>query len=176
MKNYLITGASGCGKSTAREILSKKGFQTIDIDKGFADWIHKKTGVVKENPSENDPNWLAHYKWRLNAEKLRDRLRTSSKPLFVCGTTGDIAEYYPWFDKIFLLEYRSSDEIKKRLQERTNNPFGKNPEEVDNVLGWYEWFQENAKHHGAIAIDCILPQEVIVNTILKEIDDDTGTR
>lgn len=170
MKSYLITGASGCGKSTTRKIINKKGFHAIDIDEGFADWIHKKTGIVKENPSEDGPDWLAYYKWRLNAEKLRNHLRISSKPVFVCGTTGDIAEYYPWFDKIFLLEYRSPDEIKKRLQERTNNPFGKNPEEVDNVLGWYKWFQENARHHGAVAIDCTLTPAAIVDTILEKIN------
>lgn len=36
----LVTGVAGTGKSTLKASFSQRGYQTIDIDNGFASWQH----------------------------------------------------------------------------------------------------------------------------------------
>lgn len=165
----LIAGASGSGKSTIGNLLSNKGYETIEIDKGFADWVDKETGQkVKYNP-EGGKAWLEKHDWKLNWAKLNKRLDNSSAPVFICGITSDTLENLHLFDKIFLLEFQNNEQIRERLLNR-DHTFGKHPDEVGDVLGWYRYFQEQTKAKGAITVDCSLPPEKIVEIILGVLD------
>jgi hypothetical protein len=53
--------------------------------------------------------------------------------LFVCGSSRNRDRFLPYFTKVFNL--RIDDEtMRRRLSERTDNDFGKQPEEVEIML------------------------------------------
>ncbi|WP_396882589.1 shikimate kinase [Mycolicibacterium sp. CBMA 334] len=105
-----MTGMSGVGKSTALEGLALAGFATVDTD--YGPWIH----VVDGGPQ-----------WR---EALIDELfgRPRHARLFVAGTVANQGRFYDRFDAVVLLS-APIDTILQRLELRTNNPFGKTPDE-----------------------------------------------
>lgn len=166
MKRYLITGVAGSGKSTLAAVFDKKGYQTDDIDHGFAEWRDRKTGqVVPYNPSGGHA-WLDRNDWFLKLDVLQARLAESHDgPILLFGSAADLDQHLDLFDRTFLLEYHNEADILRRLSERDNNPYGKHPDELANILSYFQPYQEKMKAKGAVAIDCTLPIDVIFNKI-----------
>lgn len=102
------------GKSTALDELARRGFTTVDTD--YGPWID----VVNGEPL-----------WR---ESLIDDLlnRPRQRPLFVQGTVANQARFYNRFDAVVLLS-APSDVVFDRLAKRVNNPFGKTPQERQQI-------------------------------------------
>jgi hypothetical protein len=69
--------------------------------------------------------------------------------LFVCGSSRNRDRFLPYFTKIFNLRI-DDDTMRRRLQERTNNEFGKQPEELELML---RLNRSDEKPAGAIDVD-----------------------
>ena len=83
--------------------------------------------------------------------------------LFVCGSSGNRDRFLPYFTKVFNL--RIDDEtMRRRLQERTNNDFGKEPEELELML---RLNRSDEKPAGAIDIDATQPLDQVVDEVLR---------
>ena len=170
-KRYYITGVSGTGKSTVAEELNKRGFFAIDQDSrvyGLCKWKHNTTkedaqfqyGIGKEFLEAND--------WYCDVPKLEQLLETATGPAFVCGVTANQDDYLNLFDKVFLLQC-SPETFSKRIDERENNQFGKDPSEKEHILGWYEDLERGLISKGAIVINCEAATSDIADEILKDI-------
>lgn len=167
---YLITGVSGSGKSTLKELLRKRGYQAIDIDDGYADWRKVDTHEVVSYDPQGGEAWLETVDWLLRVDALTNRInRSRDKTLFVVGSAGDLREHLDLFNVVFLLQYSSIEQIKYRIASRTNNPFGKNPGEIENIRSYFKSYQDEMITGGAIAIDCMLPTEQIIKYIEQTI-------
>ena len=164
--NHLITGVQGSGKTTLRDKFKQKGYQTIDIDDGYAHWVEKSTGrVVPHNPG-GGMEWLMSVDFLLDLSKFTALLREPRQdPLLVFGGTGDLLEHLDYFDYIYLLEYPDESSVINRLSERTNNLYGKHPDEVRSVLRYMGPYQDKLKARGAFAIDCTQPLSKVVEAI-----------
>jgi hypothetical protein len=83
--------------------------------------------------------------------------------LFVCGSSRNRDRFLPYFTKVFNL--RIDDEtMRRRLQERTDNDFGKQPEEVEIML---KLNRREAKPAGAIDVDATQPLNQVVDELLR---------
>jgi dephospho-CoA kinase len=108
---------SGVGKSSLLQELSRRGFRTVDTDYG-------------EYHESVEGEWL----WR--EDRIAALLDEDAPgPLFVQGTTRNQAVFYPLFDHIVLLS-APADVLVQRLRTRTTNPYGKDPAEVAETLGY----------------------------------------
>jgi hypothetical protein len=86
--------------------------------------------------------------------------------LFVCGGGGNRDRFLRYFTKVFNLRI-DDDTLQSRLAERTNNDFGKGPEELERVL---RLNRRDDKPAGAIDLDATQPLEQVVDDVLRLAD------
>ena len=127
MKRVLITGMSGTGKSTIIGELAARGYKSVDTDSDeWSEWVN----AVEDGPDgpTTEPDWI----WR--EDRLQRLLATEDTDLlFVSGCKSNQGKFYPQFDHIILLS-APAELIVERLAARTNNPYGKHPDELARVL------------------------------------------
>lgn len=132
-----ITGAPGAGKSTICEELSKRGFETHDMDDPDLGGAHNKLSGerVKIPPAHaRTPKWYEDHEWRVYVEALQAlKMHSGKQSVFVCGVAPDDSAALPIFDKVIYLTL-SDEELIKRIEARKGNDYGKNQFELDTIL------------------------------------------
>ena len=83
--------------------------------------------------------------------------------LFVCGSSRNRDRFLPYFTRIFNLRI-DDDTMRRRLEERTNNDFGKQPEELELML---RLNRSDEKPAGAKDVDATQPLEQVVDEVLR---------
>lgn len=169
MRNYLITGVAGTGKSTLAKELRRRGYAAYDTEEGFSYYVDKRTGERCAYPKEPSPEWYENHE-RVFDEKVLMNLfkKHADEPLFIASITANQAKYYDHFDKIFLLS--APDEvITHRLGTRTNNYFGRHPLDLARVIGRHQQFDDELRALGATPIDSTQPIEQVAAEIISHL-------
>jgi shikimate kinase len=152
VKRVLLTGMSGTGKSTVIAELAARGYKAIDTD--YGNW-HEWVTVAGE------PDWV----WR--EDRIRDLLATEdAEVLFVSGTASNQGQFYRQFDHVVLLS-APTPVIVDRLATRTNNPYGKHPDELARVLGHIESVEPLLRRGATLEVDTSVPLDQVVETIVR---------
>ena len=161
LNNYLIEGLSGTGKTIVCEELARQGYNTIDADEVFGFYGDPKTGFPTEE--EAQLNWL----W--DKEKVEVTLGDKSvDKVFICGGAMNQEKFKHHFKQVFTL--RLDDEtLRKRLLSRTNNEFGKKPEDLARQLEWNKGVVDYSKQRGTTLIDASQSIESVVKEILSHL-------
>ena len=154
-RNYLVEGLSGAGKSSVYEELIGRGYKAISTDRAWKYQADPDTGL---------PGRRVHYDNSMWDEQRAFRELESPEPevLFVCGSGGNRDRFLPYFTKIFNLRI-DDDTMRRRFEERTNNDYGKQPEEVELML---RLNRSDEKPAGAID-DATQPLDQIVDELLR---------
>jgi shikimate kinase len=149
----LITGMSGTGKSTVITELSSRGFRAIDTDSdAWCRWITL--------PGEQPQDWI----WR--EDRMNDLLTSANaKPLFVAGCKSNQVKFYNRFEHIVLLS-APEEVIVERIANRHNNPYGKDPWELEAVLHNLETVEPLLRQSATLEISTRVPIDEVVNRIL----------
>ncbi|WP_067179931.1 AAA family ATPase [Microtetraspora niveoalba] len=151
MPKVLITGMSGTGKSTALQILASRGHRVVDTDYGhWSHWITLPDG---------SSDWV----WR---EEAMTGLLAGHKDggLFVAGCKSNQGTFYPQFDHVVLLS-APADVLLARVMARTNNPYGKRPEERDAILEDLRVVEPLLRATATMEIDTRAPIEHVVRQL-----------
>ena len=109
MSRTLITGMSGAGKSTLLVELARRGHKIVDTD--YDGW---------ESP---------HGFWD---ESRMTALLEAEPDVFVSGTVENQGIFYDRFEYVVLLSV-PVDVLLERVSARTNNPYGRAPEEQAEI-------------------------------------------
>jgi shikimate kinase len=157
MTRVLVTGMSGTGKSSVIAELAARGYRAVDTDDDeWSEWVT----VADATTGELERDWI----WR--AGRLRQLLSSDDTgPLFVSGCKSNQGAFYPWFDHVVLLSAPAAV-IAERLAKRTNNPYGKRPEELAAVLGYLRTVEPLLRRGATLEIDTRAPLDQVVATIL----------
>ena len=142
-RNFLVEGLSGAGKSSVYDQLILRGYTAISTDRAWK--------------SRVDPTRWDHER------ALRELERPQPDVLFVCGSSADRDRFLPYFAGIFNLRI-DDDTMRRRLETRTNNDYGKAPEELELML---RLNRSGAKPPGAIDIDAMQPLRQVVDEVLR---------
>lgn len=148
VKRVLLTGMSGTGKSTLIGELAARGYKAVDADDGW---------------SECGPagDWL----WR--EDRIQRLLSTEdSDVLFLSGCATNQVKFYPQFDHIVLLS-APAGVIVDRLATRTNNPYGKDPDELARVLGHLQTVEPLLRHAAGHEVNTSAPLDQVVESVLR---------
>jgi hypothetical protein len=144
-RNYLVEGLSGAGKSSVYEELIRRGYKAISTDRAW------------KLPSQYD-----NAVW--DRQKAVKELESPEPDvLFVCGSSRNRDGFLPYFTKVFNLRI-DDDTMRRRLEERTNNEFGKQPEEVELML---RLNRSDEKPAGAIDVNATQPLPQLVDELLR---------
>jgi len=167
MKRILLTGLSGVGKSTVISALTARGYQAVDADSDeFSEWVAVSSDDQSPGtPVEPDRDWV----WR--AERMQALLANSADAelLFVSGCAPNMGQFLPHFDQVILLSAPAALMVE-RLATRTNNPYGKTPEEVARVLDLRATVEPLLRRIATHEIDTSVPLDAVVGKVLQIVE------
>jgi hypothetical protein len=150
-----ITGSSGVGKSTACGILKRRGELAVDADfEGFSHWVDRTNGQIISDPPYPTPGgWLNRFAWRISRAEVETlSTRMHDKTAFLCGSAENEGAVWDLFDHMVCLVV-DNQTLRDRLETRTTNAFGKNPEELAAALAWNTDAESTYQRLGATIID-----------------------
>lgn len=179
MRNYLITGIAGTGKSTVSEELAHRGYRVIEFDgqpsgnivfRKYRQKFDKRT----EQPAAyvRGSGWeeLQHIVWKVDPALLRPDLKGPDDAIqFISGYADNWSEFKDDFAGIFLLETKPSV-IEERLLTRTSGDWGRqHPEELKHAIDTAQSFNDSLRRLGASTLDAEMSITEIADQILSDI-------
>lgn len=168
VRNYLIEGVSGAGKTSVAEELQRRGYHVVHGDRNFAYYGEPLTGEpITERPvhaSEVDAvAWdFGRWIWPLDkvAAIIADRAEVTT---FVCGGSRNRDRFIALFNAVFVLEI-DAETLGGRLARRGDDEFGGKDAERALVLDLLASRADAPQ--GAISIDATAPVARVVDAIL----------
>jgi len=163
MKIY-ITGISGTGKTSLARALIARGDNAIDIDE-ISHWENKDTKErVGLEPGASE-EWHASHAWICDLVKLKEILLKTENAVAL-GHASNQAEYLTFFDKIFVLRC-SPETVVNRINSRTDNDFGKHPDDLARIMNWQKPFEAEMISKGAEILDAERPLDEILSEVVS---------
>jgi hypothetical protein len=161
VRNYLIDGGSGTGKTAVATELQRRGFHVIHGDRELAYAGDAQTGATTA------PDPLKPRIW--NVDRVKVLVSNQDAALtFFCGGSGNVAKYVDLFDGVFILEVSDLDEVMRRIDERVAvdpGDWGGRPEEREMIARLHRT-KEEIPQAGTV-IDATVPIERVVDEILR---------
>lgn len=137
VRNYLIDGVSGAGKTTVAEELERRGQHVVHGDRNFAYYGDPETGEPLDWPpaqSEAEKVAWGYSRWIWPVDRVRSLIADRTHAVtFFCGGSRNSYRFIDLFDQVFILEV-DLDTLTHRLARRPDNEFGGRPAERDLVL------------------------------------------
>lgn len=156
---FQIDGLSGTGKSTLYGELARRGYRAVDADAEFGHHADPTTGQPTD--VESRENWM----W--DGQKLRAFAQTCNEdPVFICGGALNQQQFADLFTKRFMLRI-DNDTMRQRLFTRTNNDYGKAPDELAEQLELNMHIIEDARRIGSSVIDATRTISEVADEILR---------
>jgi hypothetical protein len=167
LRNYLIEGVSGAGKTAVAAELQRRGYQAIHGDRELAYRGDPETGrPVAPDTEPPSVAWISdHHIW--DVEKVKAYVANRDEALtFFCGGSRNFAKFIDLFDGVFVLEI-DLETMNRRIDERVAldpTDFGARPEERDLIARLFATKADVPKE--AISIDATALIARVVDDIL----------
>jgi shikimate kinase len=147
----LVTGMSGTGKSSALQALGDRGHRVVDTDTDeWSRWVTLEDG---------SRDWV----WR--EEAIEQLLAGHGQgTLYVAGCKTNQGRFYDRFDHVALLS-APLDVLLARIDVRSNNPYGKTPEERELIAHHLETVEPLLRATATLEIDASRPLEQVVREL-----------
>lgn len=173
IKNYLIEGVSGVGKTTVGRELQRRGYHVLHGDDELKYRGDPKTGKkLKEPLHQNERDkavWQQeHLLWDI--DKVKAVIADRNIPVsFFCGGCRNFHQFIDFLDGVFILEVDDIETIYRRLDERVERDptdFGGKPEEKELVAQLHRTKEDIPKD--GIVVDAAMPLERVIEVILQK--------
>lgn len=169
VRNHLIEGVSGTGKTSVCHELRLRGYHALNGDRDLAYKGDPKTGEPLDLPVyENDTDTVAwthaHHIW--DVDKVRSVVADQRNAIsFFCDGSRNLIHFVDLFDRVFLLDV-DLDTLNRRLATRPEDEFGGKPSEREMILQLQATKEDVPK--GGVIIDATASLERVVDEILKK--------
>lgn len=169
IRNYLIEGVSGTGKTSVATELQRRGYHVIHGDRELAYKGDPETGEPLDGSAHGQDSadvafGHRHHLW--DVDKVKSLIADRSHPLsFFCGGSRNFHRFVDLFDGVFVLNV-DVDTLNSRLARRPEDEFGGKPAERDVILRLHAT-QEDVPRN-ATGIDATAPLASVVDDILSK--------
>jgi adenylate kinase family enzyme len=167
VRNYLIEGVSGAGKTAVCTELQRRGYRAIHGDRELVYRGDPETGLPMA-PEAGTPTatWMSeHHIWDVG--KVKALVTNQGEAVtFFCGNSRNFSKFIDLFDAVFVLDV-DLDTMNRRIDERVAldpTDWGGKPEERELAVRLHQT-QEHIPKNG-IVIDATRPLEHVVDEIL----------
>lgn len=169
MAFYLIDGLPGTGKTTVGKVLKSRGYEVHDGDEDkLAHWYSKDTGEqIASNKEERTPEFLQTHIRKLDPAAIEElATRATTTTIFITNDPQNLTEVAKFFDKRFAL-ILNEPVRQKRLDERTNNDWGKLPHEREHDSHIAIEAPARYRQFGHIRLDASQSPDTIADTLVE---------
>jgi broad-specificity NMP kinase len=168
VRNYLIEGVSGTGKTSVATELQRRGYHVLHGDRELAYKGNPITGEpIDVSALEKDSLDLAfghrHHIW--DVAKVKRAIEYKSYTIaFFCGGSRNFASFIELFRAVFVLDI-DAETLRQRLRVRPDDEFGSKPEEQEFALQLLATKEDLPLD--AIVVDATAPLPIVVDSILS---------
>jgi len=158
VRNYLIEGVSGTGKTSVCKELQRRGFYAINGDTELAYQGDPETGKPTDVPAHE------HHIWHV--DRVEALVANQHEPVaFFCGGSRNFSKFVDLFDGVFVLEV-DPDTLNRRLEERPENEWGGKQTERELIARLHHTKEDIPKN--GIVIDATAPIVHVVDEIVRK--------
>jgi len=157
VRNYLIEGVSGAGKTSVCKELQRRGYHAINGDTELAYQGDPETGDPVEGRTHE------HHIWHVDGVKALVASNDTAITFF-CGGSRNFSDFIELFDGIFVLEV-DLDTLNRRLDQRAEDEWGGRQTERQLIARLHQTREDIPKN--GIVIDATAPIAHVVDEILR---------
>lgn len=166
IKNYLIEGVSGTGKTSVYKELQRRGYHAINGDRELAYQGNPEIGTPTDDFRHE------HHIWHV--DKVKALIANKDEAVtFFCGGSRNFSKFIDLFDGVFVLEV-DIDTLNRRLDERLENEWGGKKAERKLIARLHQTKEDIPKN--GIIIDATAPIEHVVDEIIRQIEENKYQR
>lgn len=166
VRNYLIEGISGTGKTAVAAELERRGYHVVHGDRALAYQGDPETGEPLDGSVTSPDAAFGHKHHLWDVENVRSLVADKSHPIsFFCGGSRNFHQFIDLFDEVFVLDV-DLDTLKRRLAGRPEDEFGGKPAERDVVLRLHATKEDLPRN--ATIIDSTAPLTSVVDDVLVD--------
>ncbi|MBM7553053.1 AAA family ATPase [Thalassobacillus pellis] len=160
IKNYLIEGVSGTGKTSVCKELQQRGYHAINGDRELAYQGDPETG------ERTDGVMHEHHIWHV--DKVKALVASHDETVtFFCGGSRNFSKFIDLFDGVFILEV-DLDTLNRRLDKRPEDEWGGKKMEREFIARLHRTKEDIPKN--GIIIDATAPIERVADEIIRQIE------
>jgi hypothetical protein len=159
VRNYLVEGVSGTGKTSVCRELNRRGYQAINGDRELAYQADPETGEATDTALHH------HHIWDVG--RVRALAGDHQEPVtFFCGGSRNFSRFIDLFDEVFVLDI-DLETLHHRLDQRPHDEWGSKPSERDLIIRLHRT-KEDIPSTGVV-IDAAAPLTEVVDEILRHV-------
>ena len=159
VRNYLVEGVSGTGKTSVCRELSRRGFHAVNGDRELAYQGDPETGEATDTADHR------HHLWDVG--RVRALVADHRDPVtFFCGGSRNFSSFIDLFDEVFVLDI-DLETLHRRLDRRPDDEWGSKPSERDLIVRLHRT-REDIPGTGVV-IDATRPLDDVVGDILRRV-------
>jgi gluconate kinase len=171
IKNYLIEGGSGTGKTTVCKELQRRGYYAINGDNELAYRGDPETGYPTNGLTHDSVSDSEHHIWHV--DKVRALVASQEEAVtFFCGGSRNFSKFIDLFDGVFVLEV-DRDTLNRRLDERSEDEWGGKQTERELIMRLHQTKGDTPRD--GIVVDATAPIARVVDEIVRQCDVCTAT-
>lgn len=158
VRNYLIEGVSGIGKTAVCEELRRRGYHAINGDRELS---------YQGDPETGDPlDGFVHEHHIWDVDKVKSLVADQRNAIsFFCGGSRNFPRFIDLFDGVFVLEV-DVDTLNRRLAGRPEDEWGGRSSERELIARLHATKEDVPKN--AVSIDATAPLDRVVDEILSK--------
>jgi hypothetical protein len=166
VRNYLVEGVSGTGKTSVCKKLLRRGYQALNGDRELAYQGDPETG----EPVEGITGIAVHKYHIWHVDKVKALVANHDEPVtFFCGGSRNFPRFLELFDDVFILEI-DLDTLNRRLDLRPEDEWGGIPTERELIVRLHRT-KEGLPKIGTV-IDAAVPIARVVDEIVRRYEAD----
>ena len=159
VRNYLIEGVSGTGKTSVCRELQRRRYHAINGDRELSYQGDPETGEPTDDIGHK------HHIWHV--DKVKSLVASHDNAVtFFCGGSRNFSKFIDLFDGVFVLEI-DLETLNRRLDERPYDEWGGKQSERDLIVRLHQTKEDIPK--GGIVIDATKPIARVVDEIIRQI-------